>query len=554
MKIKPLYNNNNIVSIEQILSDKGIDDIDEYLKPTNKYMENPQEQVNMDKAIGLFYHNLLNRNKTYILSDSGDCDGITSTSILYSYMKELEPKWTIKVGIHKGKERGLQDDILLKYILANDIKFVIIPDAGTNDKKQAEILKDNNIDLLVLDHHQLSTPIEYGVLVNNQQGNVDHFGSGCAETFLFMKAFDNYIGGNFANKYIDMVGLSIISDCMNVCSQQNRKYLYYGLLNYKRVNNPLLKELINQNGLIDKGDYSQKDIAFNVVPCINSVCRSDNMELKQEMLMGFMGLLDERKVNELLKKMKSQHSKQQKLVNDFVDDHIEYIENKNDKSVFIYASDDVPRAYSGLIASKIKDRVNNKPTIILAKHGDNFIGSVRSDSPIREQLANNPYVDFAQGHSGIFGIGIKEKDYDNFVDSLDSLIIPLESDISVLQSYPISSIPKRLFGYYEPYRALWGQGLEEPTFHIYNIKCTKDMVDIIGSNQNVLRIRYKGITLIKFFCNSLDKERFMCYNKFSLEVIGTLNLNEWNGKAYPQVIFDKYEISKREKQILEDLI
>ena len=551
MKVKTIYNNNGLVTIDRYLSDKGIKDIDEYLNPTNKYMENPFDYVNMDDAITVFYKHMVKGTRTYILVDGG-FDGYSSASMLFMYMKQLDSKWDIRVGLHTSKQRGLQDDTLFEDIYKKDCDFIIIPDAGSNDKEQVrELRRESGKDVLILDHHEIDTPILDGVLVNNQQGNVDKYGSGCAVTFMFIKALDKTFNLNYANRYVDLVGLSIISDSMNVTSQQNRKYLHYGILHSNRVVNPLLKELISISSISEKNDYTTRDLAFNIVPCINSVCRCDDMGLKQEMFLAFVN--SERvNVSEIAKKMKSQHSKQQRLVKDFIDDHMDYIESHNDKSIFIYTAKDIPRNYSGLIAMKICSMLD-KPAIIMYDDGQQMLGSVRSNVPIREQFVNNPYVPLAKGHNMAFGIGVLSKDYDKFLETLDTLVIPTEGEIDVFQSWAIKSIPNKLYGLYEPYGELWGHGLEEPTFHVYNINGTKNDIEIIGKNQNTLRIRCGNITLIKFFCSDLDKERFMCYNKFSLEVVGNLNINEWNGKQYPQIVFDKYEIKPQTKKELSDL-
>ena len=81
MKIKPLYDNNGLVTIDRYLSDKGIEDIEEYLKPTNKYMENPLEYDNMETAVGLFYEHMVKGTRTYILVDN-DNDGYSSASLV----------------------------------------------------------------------------------------------------------------------------------------------------------------------------------------------------------------------------------------------------------------------------------------------------------------------------------------------------------------------------------------------------------------------------------------------------------------------------------------
>ena len=324
MNVKPLYNNDNIITVDHYISDNGIGDINEYLHPTNKYMEDPLNYINMEDAVQMFHEHMVKKDKVYIVVDN-DTDGYTSASSLFMYMKKLEPQWDITVGFHTGKQRGLQDLEIFNALFNKDINFVIIPDAGSNDREAIKELKWNGIDVLVLDHHEITESMEnYGILVNNQQGDVDSHGSGCAVTFMFLKALDKAFNLKYANGYVDLVGLSIISDNMDVRTQQNRKYLHYGILHSNRIVNPLLKELIAQSQLSEKSDYSQRDIAFNIVPCINSVCRCDDMELKKKMFLGFINE-DSVDIFEIVKAMKSQHSKQQRLIKDFVDERQEYI-------------------------------------------------------------------------------------------------------------------------------------------------------------------------------------------------------------------------------------
>ena len=564
MNINILADNKQIISVEDYIKMCGVQDVEEYLRPTNKYIENPYEHINMKEGVQLFKYHYLNNDKTYILCDSGDCDGITSTSILYRYMKRLNYKWNIKIGIHTGKQRGLQDEDLLQDILDKDIKFVIIPDSGTNDKEQAEILKEHGISLLVLDHHELTTPIEYGTLVNNQVGDVDHYGSGCAETFMFLRALDIEFNHKWANDYIDLVGLSTISDSMNITSQQNRKYIEFGLFRYNNIKNGLLLELFNEQ--LEDG-YSQKDIAFKIVPLINSVCRSDNQQLKQDMILGFIGKY-KGEYSELVELMKKQHSHQTYVVNKYVNKYFEYkdmpedeyeectdaILDTNDCPFNIYIANDLPRSYSGLIAMKLCSK-NGKPTIVAKDKGGKCIGSCRSLVECREWLNDNEYVDFANGHSLAFGIGLQSENLYDFLWSLNTFKSSSEPCIDVLQSYTIKYLPKRLFGLYDQYNELWGHGMSNPKFYINNINIdTKKDIQTLGKG-NTVKINNSDISIMFFNISDIDKERLMCYNKATLEVVGELNVNEWNGRKYPQIIVDKFEIKEYNNDIsLEDLL
>ena len=146
---------------------------------------------------------------------------------------EYEDEWDIQILVHEGKERGLQDESVFQTIIDNPRPLIIIPDAGTNDKAWAEKLEELNIDLLVLDHHDIETPVNSvnSVLINNQNplnNNISKNGSGCLVTYMFLKALDWVYGRNEADEYIDLVALSLISDSMDMSDQQNRTFYHYG--------------------------------------------------------------------------------------------------------------------------------------------------------------------------------------------------------------------------------------------------------------------------------------------------------------------------------------
>src|SRR5574344_2302211 len=101
MKIKAMFDDVNF-TIEEYLNAHGISDTVEYLKPTGKYIESPLLYDNMKEGVQAFKYHYLQKDKVYILCDSGDSDGILSTTIIYRYMKLMNLKWNIKILIHKG--------------------------------------------------------------------------------------------------------------------------------------------------------------------------------------------------------------------------------------------------------------------------------------------------------------------------------------------------------------------------------------------------------------------------------------------------------------------
>ena len=563
MKIHELYDKEPI-TVGSYLSKCGVKDIEEYLHPSGKYLDNWREYE--DVVYGIkeieFWTKIDNEVTIFIIQD-GDTDGICSTVILYQYLTQLSDKWNIKILIHSGKQRGLDDNDIMNRIRQERPTLVIIPDAGTNDKEQAEELCDLGIGLLVIDHHDIVTPIEKGVLINNQDMNykVSRNGSGTLVTHKFLQGMDEYFDLRLSSNCIDLVSLSLISDSMNMTEMENREYYYYGIETIDCIVNPFLKAMFER--FIGNKTYTQKDIAFSIVPKLNAICRCDDMSKKQRLMLAFIG---QDNIKEVLDILEQAHKDQINIVNKVIEENTQEIQNVSKNNLIIIANDNIPRSYSGLLAGKIKTMCGDKPTIIGSIKNGYMVGSLRSPIPLRKELAENELIDFASGHEESCGIGIYENNIQALVDYYNKLEMSYEPYIDILSSYSIKSVPTKLFGLFEPYSVLWGHGIKNPMFHITNIIFTPSEWQIMGKNKRTLKLHKEGIDIVIFNCLKKDKEDLQLgyyendvfvntptNKKLRMECVGELNINKWNDKKILQIIVDKFEVSCYNKTSKDDL-
>ena len=565
MKINELYDKDEDITLNSYLTKCGVKDISEFIEPTGKYLDDCFAYHNMDKAVEMFKRNI--GKDTYILCDSGDSDGLTSTTIMYQYMKEIDKDWNIAILIHHGKERGLQDIDLFEHIKCNPRPFLIIPDSGTNDFEQAEQLREFNIDILVLDHHSIDTPIEYGVLINNQdiRNNVSRYGSGCLVTHKFLSALDqslDCVNTFISANYIDMVALSLVSDIMNMSDEQNRTYYHYGLETIDCIQNKFLKALFLK--FIGNKSYTQRDISFKIIPKLNAICRSKNQKLKYILLDAFLGDKTDYSIDEVLDKCAKAHENQISIVDELVENNIDKIQHLSKNNLVLFACDEMPKSYSGLIAGKVMDLSGGKPAIVGKIIDDTFVGSLRSPIPLQGELNDNELVDWARGHQESCGIQIPKDNLQPLVDYYNSLNLSYEPCINVLQSYSIENLPYDLFDLFDPYTdVLWGNGIPKPVFEIHDIIYHPADVKILGTNKRTLKISYKFLDVIIFNATKQNKVdlglgyinndgNFIDFKigefpkKKILNVIGSVGINRYvsqYGKIYinNQIIVDKFE-------------
>lgn len=561
MNVNELFKKDEEITLESYLKKCNIKDIKEFCSPSGKYLDNCFLYEDIRSAVAEVKYLLNYSNSTIVIVQDADLDGICSTVILYQYLSNLNPNWNIRILIHKGKERGLSDEDVMNDIILLHPDLVFVPDAGTNDKIQAEELCKADIGLVVIDHHNYDTPIEKGILINNQNPNykVQRDGSGTLVTHKFLQAMDIEFNLNWSSFCIDLVALSLISDSMNMNNMENRTYYHYGLETIDCVQNEFLRQCMFK--FIGDKEYTQRDIAFKIVPKFNSIVRSKDQILKQRLIYAFLG---QDNIEEVLDLCAEAHKNQIETVNNIIEANVGKIKEITDNNLIVLSCDDMPRSYSGLIAGKIMNMCNNKPTIVGKIIDNEFIGSLRSPIPLQEDLDKNELIEWCHGHQESAGICIKEENITPLIDYYNGLQLSYSPQIDVLKSYSINDIPNYLFDEFGANMdVIWGKGLEQPKFHI-TLEYNPIDFTIMGKSKTTLKLKQNGIDIMWFFTDKKKKEKLkigyinedgdFIENPFvdtiyKLEIIGTLGINVWNNRTTNQIIVEDFEV--KEKKIIK---
>lgn len=88
----------------------------------------------------------------------------------------------------------------------------------------------------------------------------------------------------------------------------------------------------------------------------------------------------------------------------------------------------------------------------------------------------------------------------------------------------------------------WGTNCNEPIIFINDINISKKDINIIGGNKDTIRFEKNGITYIKFKAKNLINELSSYSENIVINLIGTMNINHWNGNSTPQIIINDLEI------------
>ena len=97
--------------------------------------------------------------------------------------------------IHIGKQHGIILDTI-----PVDVKLVIAPDSSSNGYTEHATLKENGVDVLVIDHHEADEISKNACIINNQLCDYPTKSlSGVGMVYKFCSFIDELLGVNYAD-------------------------------------------------------------------------------------------------------------------------------------------------------------------------------------------------------------------------------------------------------------------------------------------------------------------------------------------------------------------
>lgn len=575
MKLKLLgVNNPNYSTLEQVLVNRKIP-----YNETHHYMNTSDADISDPTAFGdciekgakMLVSNIQQESNTLVICDC-DCDGFTAAALLINYLNDSFPSFVqnnLKWYVHEGKQHGLSD--CMDYINQKDFKFIIVPDAGSNDYELHKELKDRGIDILVMDHHEAEYVSEDACVINNQLSDYPNKElSGVGVTWQFCRYLDRLLGTSYADYYIDLVALGNTGDMMSLTSIETKHLINKGFLP-ENIHNPYIYEMWQKNKFKLGEHITSIDAAFYIVPMINAVQRSGSIEEK-ELLFKSMLKSDAFK---MIPSNKRGHKpgEEERLVDQAVrmstnvknrqtrtqDAGMELLEKKIEKEgllkhkvlLFTLKDGQVDRNIAGLIANKLAAKYQ-RPCCVITETDNNYQGSARgyetSGLTNFKDICEESGVEWAQGHQNAFGVCIAADKLESFIDNTDRALADMSSEpvYYVDYIYTGGDVNPQDILTIGGLKELWGKDFNEAMVAIKDLKVSKDMVQIYRKSSNTLKITLPNkVNIMKF--NATDEECEMLENQtgayVQMDVVGTCHINEFFGNVTPQIFMEEYEIT-----------
>lgn len=556
-----------------LLRARGVKDVECFLYPNEYCLQSWRDLNCIDDGINLI-SKLTPEANIGIIVDC-DVDGFTSASIIGQYLKRHSNNFNISYYIHDGKAHGLEEH--WEDIQDAHYDLVIVPDAGSNDSNYA---KEIDCPILVIDHHIVEDTNFAAnlVVINNQLSdkyeNKNLSGAGMA--YQFCRAMDYYFEHTWADDYVDLAALGICGDMMSGLEIENQ---YLWKKGFNQINNYFFLSIARKQGYSITGTMNPSDnelikalnpisVAFYIVPLINAMVRVGTMEEKQRMLTAF---LDGHKMVPCLKRGAKGTFEEAAIEstrecvnarthqNKFKDDAVARLEQKifkhdllENKILFVRLDDEdkFPSELNGLVAMQLSQKYK-RPTIVARLNPQGYVrGSIRglSNSELssfKGYLDSTGLFEYVQGHDNAAGCSIKNNDLDELHKraNIDLAQYDFGEDYYEVnfERQALNDDLSNLITELANFKDVWSQQNDEPLIYIKDLHFTRKDVQIMGRNQDTIKIIKNGIAYMKFFAKDMIEELNQ-YDEIKMEVVGKANLNYWNGTVTPQIFIEQYQI------------
>lgn len=560
--------------IERIAKIRGIEDVNRFLNPTKDELLDPYLIKNIVEASEKILQ-YVKEGKRIVLSYDADADGLTSTSIMYRYLKNYTNNIDY-IYNERNHGHGIHEQTRLDFIYEDDVDengeiineekkyryemnkrnlekisqadLLIIIDSSSNDVEACKkLIDDFGIEIIIIDHHAIEVENPHVLLVNPQQEGDEYpnkFLSGAGVVFKVLQVMEDILGDEGKVDpfdFMDLVAVGMYADVMRVDIYENRFMIMHGLRNIKNVG--LLRIL--KGSKVDLWKIDASAIGFTIAPLLNGVARMDNIKLAIDILLTDSD--DEAK--KLRLKMHKLNESRKVLQKQIVEQYMTKID-ETDK-ILLVLDEQSSKGFNGVVAQQLA-QTYKRPAIVGRIHKGTVSGSFRSYGEFKLKSFLNQFAEDmnkadgnvnieAIGHEGAGGFVFPEKYLPTLIEYIEcnmpelsdtepTIVYDVEIDISEVEEY-IKPM--------EQFNMVTGNGFPKVITRVNGVLIQE--VKTLGKTAETRKFNtFNNFELIKFKVDESYGEELEIYD--TIDAVGELKMNEW------------YNFSKKEKVSIPQLI
>jgi single-stranded-DNA-specific exonuclease len=496
----------------------------------------------MDKAVQRLTGAFEKREKILVFGDY-DVDGTTSVACMFQFLHKICDPGLVDFYIpHRYREGYGVSRAGIDFAKANGFTLIISLDCGIKSVELIDYANTLGIDFIVCDHHTPDSVIPNAVAVLNPKQKDCGYPfkelCGCGVGFKLISALSQKLGLPDEDRYIylDLLATAIAADIVPMAGE-NRILTFYGLKKINENPNNGIRALIHLSAL--KQPLSINNVVFMIAPRVNAAGRMDDARKAVQMFiapayeeaLGYAELLH------------ADNTDRREADSSITEEALAIIESDEilirRKSTVVFQSH-WHKGVVGIVASRLIERYY-RPTVVLTRSGEVVAGSARSVSGFNLYEAIHACKEHLLGYGGHFaaaGLTLLPENIEAFSLKFEEivsstigahLLIPEIIIDAEIRFKDLTASFYNVLMQMEPF----GPENMRPVFiarHVFDSGYSR----VVKEQHIRFSLRQENILFNGIGFNMADKFHLLQLSA-PLDIIFTLDENEWNGEKHLQL-------------------
>lgn len=534
--------------IAQLLINREITDVQEakdFLSADLSGLHDPLLFKNMSKAVARIQKAQLNRERVLVIGDY-DVDGVTSSVLLNNVFTQMGIEVVHHIP-HRMQDGYGMNDGMAAFAKSQGAGLLIAVDCGITAFREVELINQQGIDVIILDHHEPDGRLPKAVaIINPKQKDCLYPFKHLASVGLVTKLTQAILGPAESEKILDFAAIGTVADVVPLRGE-NRIFVKSGLPKINTTKNKGLLALLDIAKIKGK-KLSPFHIGFVLGPRINAAGRMDSAQASLDLFLSD----DHNEAYDLAKTLDRHNAERQRLQKVVIDEALEMVEQDvhfRDHRIIVLGKEGWHKGVLGIVAARLTDK-HYRPSIVISLEDGIGTASARSIDGfhLHEALTRCArYLESFGGHAGAAGLTIKEKNIDPFRELINEVACETLEVKKLLPTLMIDceiSLPGITMELAEMIDSMqpFGEGNPSPVFCSRGVT-VKNYPAILGKNTLKFWATTGSFSISAVGFGMADYKDMVAPGQ-KIDLVYEIGIDDWNKMPTPQLMLKDIRLSE----------
>lgn len=519
-----------------------------FLDPKLKRLDDPFRLTNLPAAVARI-RQAIQRAETVLIFGDYDVDGVTSTTLLVSILQRfgLKPCFVVPRRLEEGY--GLSIEALQRAMEECHDKpdLVVALDCGTSSRHEVRWLREQDIEVIIVDHHQSKEDLPEDCLLVNPHVHDDPGEPWCQLCTvglvfklvhgllkLLREEKDPLAYEIDLREQLDLVALGTLADLVPLVGE-NRILAHHGLNLIRGTRRVGLAALMEVGGMALGEEVTPFDVSFRLGPRINASGRLADARDPIELLLSN----DYHRCRDTARSLDEFNRQRQEIERAIsAEAEAQLLDLGSEAAGLVAFHPEWHKGVVGIVASRLVQRFH-RPVLVLGSDGEKASGSGRSVQGVDLVQALLPCADLLErwgGHPMAVGLTLEPDQVPELREAFHRSIMEQtkgqlpEPELEIACELTPQDLNELLLDELDRLGP-FGQGNPEPIFAIRQVRL-KDLRQFGRNHLSFTLERYAGNPLRGVFWNSADNPPPV---GSTLDLAARFNWNRWQGRQSPRL-------------------